>query len=280
MFDAEAIRQIANGDAIRAANAHLACETTKSLIVPEDFKVVSYEHTMPLRNRARGSMRTSSIEHFAYYALTNAEEGASVFIDPDSLKAVAVLNLGTPNAPGHADNTATLALDKTADYQALLQHATGSAFSQSTIAEFFEDWQLGMGFKNQDGGEIAPAKAIAAIRKISIESAKKVESEEQSLSATKSAFESIKAASVEAIPTHITFCCTPYHGLLGRTFTMRLSVHTGGASPTLSLRIVKFEQHQQAMAAELVALVESQIKDSSEQAYEMPVLIGTYTTGR
>lgn len=282
MFDAAAIREIAKGDAIHAANAHLACETTRSLIVPDDFKVVSYEHAMPLRNRPRGNMKTSAIGDFVAYAVVNAEEGAGVFIDPDSLRAVAVLNLGTPIAPGHADNTATLVLDQTAAYQSLMQHASGNPLSQKSVAEFFEDWQDHMSFKDQDGNSITPPKAVAAIRKISIEAAKKVESEEQSLSATKSAFESVKATSTEAIPTHITFSCMPFYGLQGRTFVMRLSVLTGGAAPAFALRIIKFEQHRQDMAAELVSVVEERVVEVIEQAScgKLSVMIGTYTTGR
>lgn len=282
MFDAAAIREIANGDAIRAANAHLACETTKSLIVPEDFKVVSYEHAMPLRNRARGNMKTSAIGDFVVYAVANAEDGASIFIDPDSLRAVAVLNLGTPLAPGHADNTATLVLDQTAAFQSLLQHASGNPLSQKSAAEFFEDWQDNMSFKDQDGNSITPAKAVAAIRKISIEAAKKVESEEQSLSATKSAFESVKATSTEAIPAHITFSCMPLYGLGDRAFAMRLSVLTGGAAPAFTLRIIKFEQHQQEMSVELVSDVEDRVAETlgQESRGKLPVMIGTYTTGR
>ncbi len=48
------------------------------------------------------------------YSKDLADEGTRCFIDADNMRAVSVLNLGTIDEPGHADNTATLKLKKTA----------------------------------------------------------------------------------------------------------------------------------------------------------------------
>ncbi len=115
-------------------------------------------------------------------------------------------------------------------------------------------------------------KAIAAIRKLSIESMRKLESSEQSLSASKSAFESVQATSAEPIPTTIYFDCEPYYGLESRQFVLRLGVLTGGDKPAINLRVVKQELHDEEMANEFADLA----RDALGSA--LPVLIGAYAS--
>jgi len=273
MFDKETLIALRENTAIAAAQTTLALahqNTNDLTALPSDFKLHDLEQYLPNRRRARGTMTTSVLSSFAEYSQAHAELGASVFISPDNLKAVTVLNLGTPESPGHTDNRVTLELEKTAAYKALTGIANGSARSQKDIAEFMEDWQEHVQCFD-DGGEIKTSKAIAAVRKITIESMRKMESEEQSLSASKSAFESIQASSKEPLPTVIYFQCEPYAGLEQRLFVLRLGVLTGEASPKVNLRIVKAEKHQEEMADELAALITRELLGDG-----IPVLLGSY----
>ncbi len=270
MFDATAIEKLSEAEAISAAaSATEAGLHTGLVALPSDFTVHDLEKHQEHRRRARGVMGTSVIADFATYVLQHKEEGATVFIDPDAMTATAVLNLGTPDAPGHADNIAKLGLKRTAAYAALRNIATGAGHKQATMAEFFEDWPSELQFYNDDG-HIAAPKAIAAIRKVTIESLRKLESTEQSLSASKSSFESVAATSNEPIPTTIYFNCVPYADLQARTFVMRLTIGTGGDKPTIGLRIVKQEEHDEDMARELAGLVVAAVPGT-------PALIGKYT---
>ncbi len=252
MFDKEAIQALQSGASIWQASQAMNDAYSGSEIIglPEDFKVHDLEKFMQNRRRPRGTMSTSSIQSFTDYTLGHAEDGATVFIKPDSMTATAVLNLGTPGSPGHTDNRAGLELEATAAYCALSTIATGTGQSQQRIAEFLEDWVDAIKCFNSDGA-IAPKNAVAAVRKITIEALRKVESEEQSLSASKSAFEAVSATSKEPIPTLVYFTCVPYTGLAERTFVMRLGVLTGGDKPSINLRIIKHEEHVQEMADEL-----------------------------
>lgn len=213
-------------------------------------------------------MATSNVPDFAAYVAAHQEAGAAVFIQQDKMTAIAVLNLGTPIAPGHADNTATLAPKKTAAYTALKSIATGTGCAQQKMAEFLEDWPAQITCFN-DAGVITPPKAIAAIRKISIENLKKLENSEAQLSASRSAFESVTATSTEPLPTTIYFKTVPYHGLQERDFVLRLGILSGGDKPAVNLRIINQEQHEEDMAVELSELVKAAITD-------LPVLIGEY----
>ena len=271
MLDKETLDALQESKAISAARETLNDSFYGKAFValPDHFTTHDLENIMPTRRRARGVMGTSVLKAFAKYTSDHKEAGASVFVDTESFTATAVLNLGTPTAPGHTDNRAKLQPKKTAAYSALKLHTNGQALKQATAAEFLEDWAECMQFFNDDGA-ITPPKAIAALRKLSIEAMRKLESSEQSLSASRSTFENVQATSVDPIPTTVYFKCKPYTDLAERTFVLRLGVLTGGDKPQVMLRITKQEEHDEEMATELAELIADSIVD-------IPVLLGTYS---
>lgn len=245
-------------------------DNTGLVALPDSMKVHDLEHAMPHRRHARGSMNTPFVDPFARYTAAHAEDGACIFINATDMQATAVLNLGTPDMPGHADNLAKLTPIKTAAYQALLAITRGP-ITQQAAAEFFEDWAGEPEFYTDDE-QVTPKQAVAAVRRITIEALAKVESEEQSLSATRSAFESVTASSKEPIPTRVYFACKPYADLQSRTFVLRLGVLTGEKTPRLMLRILKAEEHAEEMAEELGHLV----RDAIGVGSTIGVLVGQY----
>lgn len=272
MFDKQAIQELAQAQAISAANT--AVQATATVVaLTDNFVLHDLEKFIPNRRRARGMMSTPLLADFASYVGKHAEAGASIFVGHDTMVADAVLNLGTPEAPGHADNRAQFAPPRTAAFKALLGFANGAALKQQAVAEFFEDWE---GFARMEffseGSVVSAAKAITAVRQITIESAKRVETTEKQLGAQRSAFESVQASSIDLLPTLVHFNCAPYVGLDERQFAMRLGVLTGDAKPMLSLRIINLEQHQQDMANELAALVCAAFAGGSA----VPVAVGSY----
>lgn len=276
-FTVESIRELQEAHTIERANENVrAMAGTGSAVValPDRYSTHDLEKFLPQRRRARGRMSTTSVDDFAAYCVTHREPGATVFIDANKMRAVSVLNLGTPQQPGHADNQAVLELEQTAAYKAL-RFACNSHKSQATLAEFLEDWPDAVqAFANSE--QIPAPKANAAIRKITIESLRKLESEEQQLSATRSAFESVAATSTEKLPTHLYFRCVPYAGLTERTFVLRLAIHTGDRAPQLSLRIVNEELHSEQMAQELGVKLRETFSDHAGDS-PLPVLIGSYS---
>lgn len=268
------IEALESGQEITAAACAVgaAIEDSNGLVaLPDSMKVHDLEHAMPYRRHARGSMSTPFVDPFARYTTTHAEDGACVFINATDMQATAVLNLGTPDVPGHADNLAKLTPIKTAAYQALLAITRGP-ITQLQAAEFFEDWAGELEFYTDDA-QVTPKQAVAAVRRITIEALAKVESEEQSLSATRSAFESVTASSKEPIPTTVYFKCKPYADLNERVFVLRLAILTGEKAPRITLRIQKLEEHTEEMATELCEMVSNAI------AGAMPVLVGSYSKG-
>lgn len=274
MLSKEAITALQESQSIMAAHQAIAhaSDSRDLAALPSDYSLHDLEAFLPARRRARGTMKTSVLASFADYTTAHGELGCAVFIDPMSMQAVSVLNLGEPTQPGHADNKAVLELKKTAAYQALLTYACGNPLKQSQIAEFLEDWADHLTCSN-DAGAIATPKAIAAIRKITIEAMRKLESTEQQLSASLSTFESAQATSTEPLPTQINFTCQPYADLSDRTFSLRLGIQTGNDKPAITLRIIKIEQHTEDMANELAELVAGQFESDTNIA----VILGTYS---
>lgn len=267
MFNQDAIKELSKAQAISAANVALDDRAVAAL--PTDFGLHDLEQFAEFRRRSRGTMTTSSVADFAAYVLAQREDGACAFVDQDRMTAVAVLNLGKPDAPGHADNKAQMTPKKTAAYTALRAAATGQGMKQQAVAEFLEDWPAQIECFN-DAGAISAPRAIAAVRKITVEALRKMESAEQQLSASRSAFESVQATSTEPLPTTIYFRCTPYHGLSERQFVLRVGVQTGADKPLVTLRVVNQEQHDEGMASELADLVRVALQDT------VPVLVGAY----
>lgn len=266
MIDKQAIDALQMSEAISAANNSVAASFFTAL--PSDFKLHDLEKHQPTRRRAIGIMKTNTLKSFSDYAESHAEVGATVFVNAQAMAATAVLNLGDPSAPGQADNLAVLEARRTSAFQAMLTVSGGQAHSQQTIAEFLEDWPSMVSCFN-DEGTIPVAKAIAAVRKVTIESMRKMESTEKQHAASRSAFESIQATSTEPLPTLVYFETVPYHGLASRLFVLRLGIRTGSEKPTITLRVQNLEQHEEEMANELADLVRDTVK-------MLPVLLGAY----
>lgn len=272
----DAITALTEAQSVTAANTSIQAATNPTEVgvvsLPSDFKVHDLEDYLPERRRARGTMATAYVESFADYVTTHAEDGCTVFVQ-DDIKAKAVLNLGSLKAPGHADNIALLEPTKTAAYSALMA-INGRKLTQRDAAEFLEDWIDHVKCFSGDDAElpsnaITARAAVGALRNLTIESAKKLQSEVKNLSANMSAFESIEAKSEQPIPEFIYFRCKPYADLAERQFVLRLGVITED-KPQIVLRIRQIEQHIEEMANELAELVTTSVGASAT------VVLGNY----
>lgn len=270
MITKDTIELLQQAQAIRQANDDAGALERGVLALPDSFKLHDLEPYLERRRRARGTFCTPFVASFARYLDKHADAShTTVFVDPMKLGAVAVLNLGTDTNPGHADNEARLEVSRTSAYAALMGIA-GKAVPQRTLAEWMEDWEPHIKCFD-DAGEIELRKAIGAVRRITIESMRKQESEQQALSETRSALESVKATSKDPLPTHIRFTCQPAAELAVRGFEARISIITSGSDPMLTLHLIRTDEHIEQMSEELLSRLRSEL---AEQA--LPIVIGTY----
>jgi uncharacterized protein YfdQ (DUF2303 family) len=277
MFTPEALEALQQADAIGAASMQFQSATDSgvyALALPNSMTLHDIEQYHPTRRRARGTVTTASLPSFAAYINTHKEYGASIFVNGDNLTATAILNLGTPTEPGHADNTVKLAPEQTAAYKAVAAASGGRNLSQRDLAEFMEEWADHIQASANLGGEpINLPHAIAAVRDLSIEAMRRQNTQDQQLSATRSTLESVTArGNAGTLPGVITFTVKPYSFLPAHAIALRVGVLTSEAKPTFALRAIKLDEHRQQMAEELATA----IKDKNTT---LPVHVGTYVRG-
>lgn len=248
----------------------LAINAQTPVAVPDSINVTDLEQYAPHRRRMTGTMTTSSLEDFADYYKTFANEGARVFVSKDRMEAQAVLNFGTSGAAGHADNIALLKFQKTALFKRLLgEH--DDHHSQKHVAEFLEDIAPYIVCFDEDSEAIKAHHAIAALRDITIEQINNRTSKIESLGAEENSLASIRAKSKHTIPARICVNCVPYFGLSERTFDHRLSIRPNrDGDIVVVLQPINIEQHHQDIAENACTKVKEALGG------EHTVLIGSY----
>ncbi len=241
-------------------------------LLPKDVSAHSLEKFQAHRARFRGAFSTSAIADFVRYA--GKYSGGSCFIDQEKMSARAIFDLGDLQQPGHGDHRATLTLQRTAPFTALLQ-IEGKQTEQKSLAEWMEDWKDYLIAFTADGEAIDAKKAVAAIRRITIAAAKEVTSTQDDFKGTRSALEQVEARSDNGLPAGFRFICTPFHGLDQRSFELRLGVITSD-TPKLVLRGVRFEEARELMAQEFADKLDTGLKSGGADA---DVYVGTFEVG-
>lgn len=261
----EQIQQSQTAEAMRSTINELGL-TTPLVAVPDDFKIQDLERYLDGRTRYRGKMSTVSISAFVEFCKHHDTDGARCFIDSEDMDATTVFNLGTEDAPGHADFSAFVRLKKTAEFQALLS-VNGDQLSQKRLAEWMEDWKDHIQPYSGEGEPIEIVRAIAAVRRLEINASRKEEHEAQDFRASKSALESIEAKSDLGMPAGFRFTCVPYQGLDTRSFEVRLSILTGGDAPKLVARVRRLEQQEEQMGQEFLDKLANAFSDQKIETY-------------
>lgn len=234
-----------------------------AVAVPQDVQIADLEHFMSQRRRFRGQMATGVIGEFANY-VNGRVTGAPIqcFVDADSMSAEAFFDLGDTDSPGHAAHRALLKLPKTSDYNELLGNAAGAQWGQKALAEWIEDWADCITLIGGDGEELLRGSAIAAVRRITIGAKAESTSEEQSFGARRSSMSEVEAKHQDTLPAFIRFECIPFQGLPERTFTLRVSLLTGGESPKFSLRLIRHEQHLEEMTVQFQEILLKELDEA------------------
>lgn len=238
--------------------------------LPDNYSLHDLEPYLAERKRFRGKMLTASIADFVSFVKGEGVKGAG-FIDADDHEATVFFNLGTKDAPGHADHRAVLTLKRTAAFTALLK-ADGSRADQRGLIDWIEDWAGNLRAYGTNPGESKSlTEALAAIRQVTIKASKETESTEEDFRGARSTMEEVEAKSRIGLPGGFLFTCEPYLGLPSREFQLRLAVITSSEKPLLSLRIVRREAAEEAIAEDFKVTLIRKIGDAATMT------IGTFT---
>ncbi|WP_417623076.1 DUF2303 family protein [Parasphingorhabdus sp.] len=235
-------------------------------LVPDSFSVKDLEKYMPFRASYRLNFNTALPSDFFDYAQEYDNDNAKCFIDPESMSASLIFDLGNEDQPEHQNHTANLNLKRTEAYRALLSIA-GAKLSQKEAGDFIEDWADHLNITSTAGEVMTPAQASKKLRDLTIEAARSINSKVDDFGYQASALDSVEAKNSDALPSFIDFKCIPYQGLGETTFQLRLSILTGGDKPLVSLRVIKLESKKEDMANEFKALVVDGFKDNLLQTF-------------
>ena len=218
-------------------------------VVPDSMSIQSLEKYMPTAGRYRLNFETGSIGDFILYNKLHDQQGATCFVDAETMSAKSIFDLGTVDAPGHKENTSQLHLKKSPSFETICK-LIGVHFSQTTASNFIEDWSDNMDIRTEGGTTITPLQAALALQNMTIETAKEDNSKVHDFGKSQSTMERIEAKCHELMPAEIHFRCWPYIGLSERTFTLRINILTGYDCPMIVFRIVRLESTQEDIANE------------------------------
>jgi uncharacterized protein YfdQ (DUF2303 family) len=230
-------------------------------------QIVSLEQFGKGRQRLRGALTTSDLADFARYVVDNGN--GQGFVNVADMSAKVFFNLGTVDAPGHADWTASLKLKPTAAFAALAA-IDGQKMSQKDLADWLEDWNASL-YAEYEKGDGTLARAVTAVRKLTIKTNASQTTSVTNVSASRSAMENIEAQSENDLPMGFSFVCEPYVGLSSRTFRLVISVLTGEDKPRLVLRWQQREATIEAIAREFKTVLDTSLGNAAV------LTIGTFT---
>lgn len=238
--------------------------------LPDNFSLHCLEKFNDNRFRFRGRMATQSIVDFAMYVDSRSTDSVeyATFINAEEMQAKTVLNLGNDATPGHADHQAWLQLNKTGQYKALTA-IDGAKQSQGSIAEWLEDWIPNLKAFDAQMNEIAMPRAIAAVRRLTIEAIRKEEHSTDDFKQSMTAMEAIEAKSKDVQPLYFKFVCVPFHGLSPYEFKLRMGINTS-EKPVFTLRIIRHETMIEEFTNEFKEILIDKLPAGSE------IYLGTF----
>ncbi|MFK3947990.1 DUF2303 family protein [Pseudomonas fulva] len=256
--------QLIIDDALAAAGKQLDTHAPV-VLVPDGAKVVDLEHFQNYRSRFRGTYSTHSLADFGAYVVERSAPAARGFIDQDAMSCTVLFNLGTPDQPGHADDRAVLRLKPSAAFAAV-QAICGQNLPQKAMSDWIEDWHQHLTATDENGVSMTVAKAIAAVRTITIKASSESDHAVSETRASRSAMDSIEASSKETLPAWLDLKVIPFEGLGEQVIRLRMSVITSGSQPVLKLRWLGEEAQREAIAQEFKQVFEEKVADSAKLA--------------
>jgi uncharacterized protein YfdQ (DUF2303 family) len=256
--------QLITDTALEASGKELATNTP-TVVLPDGCQIVALEKWQAGRSRFRGIYSTHSLADFSAYVAARAIPTAKGFIDQDEMTCTLLFNLGDDENPGHADDRAVLKLKPSAGYKAA-QAIGGRAMSQKDLSDWIEDWHQYLTPVDEAGNPVPVAKAIAAVRTITIKATSESETNVGDTSASRSAMDQIEARSKETLPTALLFNVSPFEGLTEQQIQLRVSVITSGSQPVLKLRWLGEEVQREDIAQEFKMVLQQQIGSNAALA--------------
>lgn len=269
-MDATAIKEIIAQSCAQATAELVGTQHTRAIVMPADFKLADTEAFDNSPAHFRGAYKTTIIGEFIDYVDKHSlGNDTAVFVDAESMKAKAIIDMGNHEAPMWGKHTAGIQLKKQPAYDALLNQ-NERALTQQDMIDFFEDWADSVEFLDKGGNPIDTRFAINLLRRVKASASLSVEQEQANFSASRSTLEQVEIkAGAQELPAAFHFDCHPYEGFSSRMFFCQLR-----ASGTEKLQ---FKYRINGLPAELNQIAEEFRDTVQTNLDQIPVYIGEMT---
>lgn len=265
-MDATAIQQLFN---IGQALKHIDVGAIPASIIAKDSKIESLEHLLetPLLHKVK--FTTSVFYDFLDYCKANCDtsQSSTIYIDKNAMRARAIFDHGHADNPKWGHHNAHLTLDKTPEFAALMENHNED-MSQQDFIDFLIDWEKFVQLGEEENAGLAFKDAVNRIRKLTVTSLSKAESEVGNFSANKSALESVEvSAGSTKPPAALLWTGIPYEEFKSRTFSAEIRAVVKGDSIKLRYRIIQLESGINDIANEFRDRIKQALADDAIDIY-------------
>jgi uncharacterized protein YfdQ (DUF2303 family) len=252
--------------AVKEINAQSTLKELNTSILSESVAAApnstEYKDLFDFREERRwrsGTFTTASVGAFCkYVAYKDIGNKTHVFISMDVMDADAIFNLeGNDGKPLRGDDRAKLRMKMTPQAKALNALAQ-STWGREDLSAWMEEWGSFVEFYDSEGGAVTIAKAINAIRKMTVEQTCKVESQIGGMKHTKSSLDDIEAKGAEVtIHGFRAHEFKYYEELPSMPIDVKFDMITRGDDIRIKPRVIGDECNKLALREELAnALIE------------------------
>ena len=221
-----------------------------AVVIPDGFKLQSLELFKSNPNHFRAKYSTSVLGEFIGYLSFFANETTVVFINPETLVAKAIIDMGDGSKPLWGRHRANIELLKKPAYSALLKSA-GVVLLQQEFIDFVDDWRGNINFYSDDESRtsLSFSSVLKTLRHLKINANSNSEQSVGNFSASRSALESIEIkAGGDALPAGFLFEVIPYDGFDPLVLSCQLRAVSDDKNVKLKYRIEQLDLIQNNLA--------------------------------
>lgn len=267
-MDATAINAIRDLATAAITNDHtINSGLAPTALLPNGYQLTALEQYQPQPDRFCGTFATRIIGEFINYINDHADSHSSVFIDPASMAATAILDMGDKDEPHWGQHKTSLTLKSLPDFASLVAN-NDHVFTQQGFIDFAEDWEVNLLFFNDARNAMDFKQAINAIRRITVNATSSQDSEVNQFNRQHSSMDAIEVSSKNAVlPTGFSFSFIPYDGFDRAEFVCQLRPVTNNKVPELKYRIVGLDNEINRLAEQFKTILHKAITDDDISLY-------------
>ncbi len=234
-----------------------------AIVIPGGSSLESLEHLQLQPNHLVSHYTTHVLTDFINYSIKQLDEFSVTYIDTDTAKAVTIFDHGDKINPLWGRHRASLKLQKTPSYKALIE-ADNQQQSQIELIDFFIDWESAITFQDENSQNIPFKTAINRIRKLSINTQSSAELEQGDFKSKKSAMESVDITSgQDTPPASFFFTASPHDGFEHCKFLCNIRTTTHGDDVRIKYRIIGLDSEKENIANEFKDKIIEAMPDAS-----------------